>query len=1577
MRSELIIKSRSLVGASDLTLLAPIKTGLVASLESVTYKTRIKRLLKTLNGGRASSHEYALLRPFSDAVDRVGKIHSVRVAIVEPDKLLLSVTFDGGQESYLRVLWQKVGTLLDLIFCNTEAYVSAWDHSFEDWAGWVREVQIETDFFYGMPGLTVDDVQYLRNEERLHRQMPGGNAADLLAARQTVQSAEEETWSRVFPTKPHVTKELGRQGLRALAFVYRLSSYYLPATADGGFLHRAARDLLQEFIRLNDRHELDPVIKEGRKRFDEQITWLLTKVEPREIPSLPEERPQPDDANDVQGGILSPYPDDFRHGCLLLVAFRGRAAAAKFLDALTDEVAREAAPPGSGKPAVNIAFTCEGLRALGLSETQLGLFPQEFREGMEARASLLGDLRTNHPLRWRLPLRNCKPPASAPATEPPLAVALSSVHVVVQLRMADGPASVGETLDERDPLFKLVTNLRDAHRDVEFLAVQPMLRHLNSEGKPREHFGFADGQGQPVLDPGENGKIYNRNQVQLGEFLLGYANEAEQAMDPDGARDPDLAREWHSLLHNGSFLVVRKLYQDVKALEDAVSPEVTKLDKELVLAKMMGRWRNGNALAAGGDPGNDFDYAEETPPGSLCPFHAHIRRANPRQLENPDLMPPPGRRTPRLMRRGMSYGPAYDPQKPESWREPRGMVFMAYNASIAEQFEVVQRWISGGNSSGGYSGQSDPLLGVAPNGERRFYRFEHENKVYQIALDGSEFPLGDPQPFVRLEWGAYLFTPSIKALRKMARIGREQAAVPEAPAWSVSEGWRRIQDLFALEREQGAEKAGDAWKALLEDPEAQRNFDSAGVWAAIRRLCGGVLRTPYGVIVADRELVQQVLAHSDGLYSVSGYHERMTQSIGEIYLGLDDHGEACRYREQSAAVNKEIGKLGQEATFMYARDAAKRAIDALVANEKALAGEFGESRWELNLDVKEIVDSALAALCQQWFGLPADKCEIQAGGARWDWKQGDPPFYPGHFTAPSRYIFQPQPGKSAEEFGKRYGQALRQAFGKLIKRHRDDPGAAPVLNDQAPLTKPILEAFPRSDKQDPASDDLAARTMVGAMMGFLPTVDGNLRLSLNEWLRDGSFWSLRTALKDRNPATPFRNAQDLLEQRLKQAMQLRPSPELIWRSATRHDRIGGVAIRPGDKIVVAIVSATQQSLEEGSLGVCPVFGGDRRQSPHPTHACPGYEAAMGALLGILSALLEIGESMRPSVALLALTLEGDQPTVARADKRGLVAAPHMPVITRFKRDPRMFNLLGGLGELEYFAGAKGVGNGHTLVADGDSWFSYSTYGPFSPPQNIADYLETKHGFKVVNLASPSTRLFDFYDDDRGKLPLTCDKPRADSFRLNRLVAKLKRMAGKPPTAILLSAAGNDVVEERLLPLLNKKAAGQPPLKEPAVAATVDGLMQCWLERILDRITAECERAFGAPVPVFIHGYDFPVPDCRYVAGVVSERNAWLYPSLKEMKYLTQTWNAYPTEGVPIMRDLIVRLNTMQARVAGLPRFKNHVFHVKLSENLSNLPADYEDHWENELHPSETGFTLLAQKFADALAANIQVLKVQP
>ena len=49
---------------------------------------------------------------------------------------------------------------------------------------------------------------------------------------------------------------------------------------------------------------------------------------------------------------------------------------------------------------VSVAFTWNGLRTLGVEEASLATFPEEFKQGMVARAEVLGDTGVNHPDNW-------------------------------------------------------------------------------------------------------------------------------------------------------------------------------------------------------------------------------------------------------------------------------------------------------------------------------------------------------------------------------------------------------------------------------------------------------------------------------------------------------------------------------------------------------------------------------------------------------------------------------------------------------------------------------------------------------------------------------------------------------------------------------------------------------------------------------------------------------------------------------------------------------------------------------------------------------------------------------------------------------------------------------------------------------------------------------------------------------------------------------------------------------------------------------------------------------------------------
>jgi Dyp-type peroxidase family len=1229
MRAELIVKTRTLAGVSDLTIAAPLRKGLVPSLDAVSYRTRARSVMRVLNSSRSSSQEYALLRPFSDSVERVGGIHSVRIALIG-DTVMLAATFDGNFDAYIRVLYQKVATLLDLIFCNTEGHRGCHVASFEQWRDWVYSCQVETDLFYSHPGLTFDDVQYLREAERRHR---GQADDDLDATRQRLQTPEMLAWEAVRrpPLRPPNgpaplptgTLETLKQGLQALSVLYRLADLYLPGTDDGELLQRAARFLLLELNQLDTRKLLptdNPMTAPVRARFAKQLAWFeaLLPPPPRPAPPAPMLK-----LCGVQGGILESYPPQVTHGCLLLLHVDSAAAGSRLLTDLLDTLWCHADDLLGDKPRTvltTVAFSAEGLRAFGLGDDDLERFPREFREGMEARCSVLGDVRINHPRRWRLPQRNW--PTISDARVP-----LQAVHLVVQMRTAGAPGSeLQDDVGHSDhPLHAAVQALMKPggvpRVGVQLLSVQAM-RRASDPGKPvREHFGFVDGLSDPQI--GRTPAPYARydNRVPLGELLLGHANQVDAA--------PELKHPW---LFNGSFLVVRKLRQDVDRFRQVVdrAAAATGLDPALIQAKMMGRHPDGEPLAGRQGPGpNDFDYQAD-PQGDRCPFQAHVRRVNPR--EPLGLHQPPGRRVPRIMRRGMSYGLRAD-QAPQLIE--RGMVFMAYNASIAEQFEVLQRWLTGGNSSGVLSSQSDPFCGVPTVGDARVFRFSEGGQVHRMPLDdaGTGAEHDGPAPLVRLEWGMYLFAPSISALKALRDRAATAGTAPAGLPWSASDGLRL---LARLEAEAAADPpcAVALWKAALEDPDERRYFRSASIWAAIREHRGGVLRTPYGVLVADHARVMELFTNARDRYTMQQHRdERMAPSIGEIYLGLD---AGAAYKKQADATNAAIRKLGVEDGFALAHKATREFLQGAIQGTIAQAVHFGLPSWELNLDIKEISDHMLQRACEEWLGLPtASTPQFKGGGYRWDWKPGQPPLIPGHLTAPSRFIFQPHPGVDVRRIGIEYGRALRQAALDHVQALRN---AARMPTE--PLAKAIFAAFPaRGD------DDLVARTLVGTLMGMLPTVDGNLRSTLNEWLLDGSFWRLRESLRDL-PATPSpAQAAARLRTPLVHTMQLRPMPELVWRTVApgKAHALGPVKVTPGDRIVVAIVSATQQTLAAGAADAFPVFGGDRGAAAAPLHACPGHAAGMGLLLGTVCALLQAPGDLRPSPVPLSLTFVGPTP----------------------------------------------------------------------------------------------------------------------------------------------------------------------------------------------------------------------------------------------------------------------------------------------------------------------------------------------
>jgi hypothetical protein len=266
----------------------------------------------------------------------------------------------------------------------------------------------------------------------------------------------------------------------------------------------------------------------------------------------------------------------------------------------------------------------------------------------------------------------------------------------------------------------------------------------------------------------------------------------------------------------------------------------------------------------------------------------------------------------------------------------------------------------------------------------------------------------------------------------------------------------------------------------------------------------------------------------------------------------------------------------------------------------------------------------LARLSNTWFDLP-DNGNVAGGG--WNWNPTPPrvPQCPGDFTSPSRYLFSPNPGVAARRYGEMHGQALHRAALEFVRQCRTG-GSEPTGS----LSNAFFGAID--------DDDQLARTIIGAMMGFLPTVDGNLRSVLYAWMDDGTLWRLQELLLSNAEPNLYKRAQ-VLRDPLMRAIQRRPVPDLVWRTALQTHHLGPVQVMADDKIVVGIISATNEDLAWGQVDVSPVFGGNRRAATHPTHACPAYRMAIGVLLGVVTALLEAG-TLRPTPSPTGLTLTG-------------------------------------------------------------------------------------------------------------------------------------------------------------------------------------------------------------------------------------------------------------------------------------------------------------------------------------------------
>src|ERR1700729_456129 len=105
--------------------------------------------------------------------------------------------------------------------------------------------------------------------------------------------------------------------------------------------------------------------------------------------------------DDIQYILLTRVPA--LTGRYEFLSFKQPAQGRAWLEAIREKVPSAKAVADTvnlEKRWVSVAFTWNGLRALGVDEASLATFPEEFKQGMVARAEMLGDTGANHPDKW-------------------------------------------------------------------------------------------------------------------------------------------------------------------------------------------------------------------------------------------------------------------------------------------------------------------------------------------------------------------------------------------------------------------------------------------------------------------------------------------------------------------------------------------------------------------------------------------------------------------------------------------------------------------------------------------------------------------------------------------------------------------------------------------------------------------------------------------------------------------------------------------------------------------------------------------------------------------------------------------------------------------------------------------------------------------------------------------------------------------------------------------------------------------------------------------------------------------------
>jgi Dyp-type peroxidase family len=436
------------------------------------------------------------------------------------------------------------------------------------------------------------------------------------------------------------------------------------------------------------------------------------------------------DLDDIQATVLRYRPEPY-YGTHVMLHVADARAGREFVRRLTPHVDSAAGWWQAGQSWISVAISYSGLVALGVPADSLDSFPEAFRAGMAARAGQLRDDGDNAPAHWDAPFGS------------------GLIHIGVSV-FSDSAQTWHQTM----------AMARQQYEGLPGLAVL-VEQDFGAQPGDLNPLGYKDSIGQPAIEgsgvdplPGQGPAI------KAGEFILGYPG---QDGVPLPMPSPDV------LGRNGTFAALRKYQSRVGTFNRFLREHAqTAPERELLAAKLIGRWRSGAPLTLapaqddpelGADPrrNNDFSYAAD-PDGRQVPLGSHMRRMNPRDTKLAILT---DMNVHRIIRRSTTYGAPYDPDaiSAQDDQTPHGLYFIFISAKAMATLEFLQQeWINNGNFMS-LGEERDPNVGLQQDGAT----FTIPQEPVRRRIHGIE-------TFNVLRGGEYFFLPSLSALRWLAAL---------------------------------------------------------------------------------------------------------------------------------------------------------------------------------------------------------------------------------------------------------------------------------------------------------------------------------------------------------------------------------------------------------------------------------------------------------------------------------------------------------------------------------------------------------------------------------------------------------------------------------------------------------------------------------------------------------------------------------------------------------------------------------------------------------------------------------------